>query len=50
MFSAPRRDDDLGRGICIQRRWSAARDTIRTLFLDPPPAVRSVFDQLVDEE
>jgi hypothetical protein len=30
--------------------WSAARDTIRTLFLDPPPAVRSVFDQLVDEE
>jgi hypothetical protein len=33
-----------------QAIWAAARDTIRTLFLDPPPAVRSVFDQLVDEE
>jgi hypothetical protein len=30
--------------------WSAARDTIRTLFLAPPPDVRAVFDQLGDEE
>ena len=30
--------------------WLAARDTIRTLFLAPPPDVRAVFDQLGDEE
>jgi hypothetical protein len=26
--------------------WSGARDTFRTLFLAPPPDVRSVFAQL----
>jgi hypothetical protein len=30
----------------VRGEWSAARDTIRTLFLAPPPDVQAVFDQL----